>query len=146
MQVSPTTCTEIHVTATGLEPPHSHGPTDTQKKIQISKFKKFFIESDFLSLFFKFKIQMPRLNVSKSDNIFDRLPLELREHVFSFAQSKYIWKLRTADGKVHYEWNPPRDPEIAKQYGGWHTGCMMPPEGPFLDAFIDAHGIDMTEW
>ena len=76
---------------------------------------------------------MPRLNVSKADNIFDRLPIELREHVFSFAQSRYIWKLRTADGKLHYEWNPPRDPEIAKQYGS--CGHLMP-EGQFRQAFL----------
>jgi len=74
---------------------------------------------------------MVRLNVSRADNIFDQLPPELREHVFSFAQSKYIWKIKTGDGKTHYEWQPPRDEEIAKQYGS--CGHLMP-QGIFLDA------------
>ena len=56
---------------------------------------------------------MVRLNVSRSDNIFDTLPPELREHVFSYAQSQYIWKLKTADARRTTSWKPPHDKEAA---------------------------------
>lgn len=80
---------------------------------------------------------MVRLNVSKADNIFDTLPSDIREHVFSYAVSRFIWKLKTADGRYKYEWAPPRDKAAAVAYGG----LTYPPEGIFLDAFLSVNGL-----
>jgi len=82
---------------------------------------------------------MVRLNVSRADNIFDTLPSELRELVFSYAQSKYIWKLKTADGKTHYEWAPPHDKETAMAYG---EQTPFRPQGLFWDAYMQTENID----